>query len=129
MSAARFLIAAVTITLALPVAAVSMARPRVQAGVITFTELTRVADAFIPRGTYLFVHDDEQMKLGGPCTSIYRTGYPQRAMRLVSFHCCPRMNAAAAHHRLVIERDPGISFSVLREYQFAHDGEAHATPF
>lgn len=84
----------------------------------------------IVQGPVLFVHDDEKMARGGPCTSI-RLFEPERgpAEEIAAFHCIPRPREVVS--RFTIRTQPNLELGygcILIEYQFAGDREGHGVP-
>lgn len=103
------------------------AAPAVKWAAVNLTETTMIAGSFVS-GPVVFVHDDDRMARGEPCTSVHRhdpvTG-PGEA--LVSFHCTPRWGTAPDRFTTSLARRPDGP-RVMTEYQFAGDEEAHRIP-
>lgn len=108
-------------------AAPGAATPAVKWAAINFTETVSIAGAFVS-GPVVFVHDDNRMARGEPCTSVHRFD-SQKGLgeEIVAFHCKPRWGKAPEKFTKATTRLPDGP-PVLTEYQFAGDEEAHAVP-
>ena len=103
--------------------------PRRQSAVIYLTEPTLVGSTIV-QGPVLFVHDEERMARGEPCTTI-RLFEPGNGPTesLVSFHCIPTRRPVA--RAFTVRTRPNVTDGigcVLTEYQFAGDSEGHGVP-
>lgn len=126
----RFIVGSLVLlgTLALgAVAARGASNAALKWAVVNLTEPTSIAGAFAS-GPVLFVHDDEKMARGEPCTGVYHF-VPGKGPgeEIVSFHCTPRWGKAPDRFRAAVVRDPAGP-PVLTEYTFAADPEAHGVP-
>ena len=76
----------------------------------------------------MFVHDDEKMARGEPCTSVHRFE-PGKGLgeEIVAFHCKPRWTRAPGQFTTATASRPDGP-PVMTEYQFAGDEEAHGIP-
>ena len=103
--------------------------PRRQSAVIYLNEPTLVGSTIVP-GPVLFVHDEERMARGEPCTTI-RLFEPGNGPTesLVSFHCIPTRRPTARAFTIRTRPNTADGFGcVLTEYQFAGDSEGHGVP-
>ena len=103
------------------------AGPALKWAMVNLTDTTQIADAFVS-GPVVFVHDDDRMARGEPCTSVHR--YDSRkgiGEEIVAFHCKPRWTRAPGRFTAATRRTPDGP-PVLTEYQFAGDTEAHGVP-
>ena len=68
--------------------------PSHQSAIVRFEHPTWVANQMLI-GTYVIVHDEDNMTRGEPCTALYRVGTRTRPREeVVSFHCTPRERKA-----------------------------------
>lgn len=105
----------------------SASSTRKQKALTVFSQPMQVYGVTLAPGEYLFVHDDAAMNRGESCTYIYKGNAPVRDKLVVSFHCTPQERTKATHFIVrSVENVPGTS--VLREFQFKGDTEAHAVP-
>jgi len=84
----------------------------------------------IVEGPVIFVHDDEQMARGEPCTSV-RLFHPQQgpADEIASFHCIPTQRRAVETFTMTTRPNRELGYGcILIDYQFAGDTEAHGVP-
>lgn len=105
----------------------SVAAPAVKWAAVNLTDTTLIAGSFVS-GPVVFVHDDERMARGEPCTTVHRH-VPGKGIgeELVAFHCKPRWGKAPDKFTKAISRKPDGP-PVMTEYQFAGDEEAHRIP-
>jgi hypothetical protein len=105
----------------------STAAPALKWAAVNLPDTTMIAGAFVS-GPVAFVHDDDRMARGEPCTSVHRFD-PVKGIgkEIVSFHCTPRWGKAPASFTKATVRPPDGP-PVLTEYQFAGDEEAHIVP-
>ena len=105
----------------------TIAAPAVKWAAVNLTDTTWIAGAFVS-GPVVFVHDDNKMARGEPCTSVHRFE-PGKGVgeELVAFHCKPRWGKAPSSFTKGVSRMPDGP-PVLIEYQFAGDEEAHLVP-
>ena len=78
----------------------------------------------------LFVHDEERMARGEPCTTIrlFEPGSGPTES-LVSFHCIPTRRPVARAFTIRTRPNTADGFGcVLTEYQFAGDSDGHGVP-
>ena len=108
-------ITAANLTPARQSALIDLARPTIIAGVVA-------------SGQVIFVHDDERMANGEPCTTVYQYQSGKQGKKLVEFMCKPEQADRAEHFTARCAR--GISGpDVLVEYQFKGDTETHGVPW
>ena len=103
--------------------------PRRQSAVIYLNEPTLVGSTIV-QGPVLFVHDEERMARGEPCTTI-RLFEPGNGPTesLASFHCIPTRRPTARAFTISTRPNTADGFGcVLTEYQFAGDSEGHGVP-
>lgn len=101
---------------------------RHQTAIVTFDRPTWVATKILT-GTYIIVHDDDQMIQGGPCTTLYRVGTRTHPLEeAVSFHCIPLERKTAPRFTTTVDSNPALGMDTLLEYQFAGDSEGHGVP-
>jgi hypothetical protein len=109
-------------------AAAETTAPKKERAVITFTEPVKLLDVFL-KGQYMFLHDDQKMAQGEPCSYVYefRNGHAGRLV--ASFHCVPVERTKAEHFTVLLSRR-STAFDVpeLTEYQFAGSTEGHGVP-
>ncbi len=103
------------------------ADPALKWAIVNLKNTTVIAGAFVS-GPVVFVHDDAKMARGGPCTSVHEFDADKGlGKEVVAFHCKPRWTKAPARFtQAITTRADGPS--VMTEYQFAGDEEAHAIP-
>ena len=102
---------------------------RRQSAVIYLNEPTLVGSTIV-QGPVLFVHDEERMARGEPCTTI-RLFEPGNGPTesLASFHCIPTRRPTARAFTIRTRPNTADGFGcVLTEYQFAGDSEGHGVP-
>lgn len=103
------------------------ATPALKWASINLTDTTVIAGTFVS-GPVVFVHDDERMARGEPCTSVHRFDSSKGiGEEIVAFHCKPRWTHAPGKFTAATLRMPDGP-PVLTEYQFAGDTEAHGVP-
>ena len=103
--------------------------PKRQSAVIYLNEPTLIGSTIV-QGPVLFVHDEERMARGEPCTTI-RLFEPGNGPTesLVSFHCIPTRRPTARAFTIRTQPNTADGFGcVLTEYQFAGDSEGHGVP-
>lgn len=105
----------------------TLAAPTLKWAAINLPDTTVIAGAFVS-GPVVFVHDDERMARGEPCTSVHRHE-PGKGLgeELVAFHCTPRWGTAPERFTKALARQADGP-PVMTEYQFAGDAEAHLIP-
>jgi hypothetical protein len=105
--------------------------PGQQSAMVRFERPTWVAGEMLI-GTYVIVHDDNNMTRGEPCTALYRVGTGTRPLEeAVSFHCTPRERKDVSSFTTTVISKPGLgidTFDTLTEFQFAGDSEGHGVP-
>ncbi len=102
--------------------------PRRQQAIVEITEPVKLLGVIL-KGNYLFVHDEEKMAQGAPCSYIYslRDGKPDK---LVASYHCVHMNRQTAGS-FILRLSHRISPTSLREveeFQFAGTGDGHRIP-
>jgi hypothetical protein len=109
------------------VVATTSAAPSVKWAAVNLKDTTSIAGAFVS-GPVVFVHDDDRMARGEPCTSVHRFEPGKGPGEgIVAFHCKPRWTKAPARFTAATASRPDGP-PVLTEYQFAGDEEAHIVP-
>jgi hypothetical protein len=105
--------------------------PSHQSAMVRFERPTWVAGELLI-GTYVIVHDEDNMTRGEPCTVLYRVGTRTRPLdEVVSFHCIPHERKAVPSFTTTIMSNLGRgidTFDTLTEFQFAGDSEGHGVP-
>src|SRR5262245_41879066 len=119
----RTFVGAIAVLASIAVGALSTrtaAAPGIKWALFNLTEPTSIAGTLVS-GPVMFVHDDERMARGEPCTSVHRF-VPGKgpAEELVAFHCKPRWTKAPDTFTSGIHRNP-YGPRVLTSYQFAGD--------
>jgi hypothetical protein len=105
------------------------AAPKRQSAVIYLTEPTLVGSTIV-QGPVLFVHDEERMARGEPCTTIrlFEPGHGPTES-LVSFHCIPTRRPTARAFTVRTRPNTTDGYGcVLTEFQFAGESEGHGVP-
>jgi hypothetical protein len=105
------------------------AAPKRLSAVIYLTEPTLVGSTIV-QGPVLFVHDEERMARGEPCTTI-RLFEPGNGPTesLVSFHCIPTRRPIARAFTIRTRPNTADGYGcVLKEFQFAGESEGHGVP-
>lgn len=101
--------------------------PAVKWAAVNFTDTVMIAGSFVS-GPVVFVHDDERMARGEPCTTVHRLDAVKGAgEEIVAFHCKPRWGKAPSKFTKSTRHQPDGP-PILTEYQFAGDEEAHEVP-
>jgi len=103
--------------------------PKRQSAVVYLSEPTLIGSTIV-QGPVLFVHDEERMARGEPCTTIrlFEPGSGPTES-LVSFHCIPMRRAIARAFTIRTRPNTTDGFGcVLTEYQFAGEAEGHGVP-
>jgi hypothetical protein len=103
--------------------------PKRQSAAIYLTEPTLVGSTIV-QGPVLFVHDDERMARGEPCTTIrlFEPGSGPTES-LVSFHCIPTRRPIARAFTIRTRPNTIDGYGcVLTEFQFAGESEGHGVP-
>ena len=109
------------------VAARTAASPALKWAIVNLKDTTVIAGAFVS-GPVVFVHDDEKMARGGPCTSVHEFDDKKGiGKEIVAFHCKPRWTTAPERFTQATSTRPDGP-KVMTEYQFAGDEEAHGIP-
>lgn len=96
-----------------------------QTGVVDFTQRTKLRDVYLS-GKTLFVHDDEKMARGEPCTSVYSYEGNIKGKLIIEFHCQPveRTKTDRFFVRSLILGAPH-NLPEVQEFQFAGSTEGH----
>ncbi|HXG91045.1 MAG TPA: hypothetical protein VNN73_01590 [Blastocatellia bacterium] len=101
---------------------------RVDRAVVQFTESVKLLDVML-KGEYLFVHDDEKMAQGLPCTYVYAHDKGKQGRLVASFHCIPvQKSDKAERFTVVVEWNAVANLPELVEYRFAGSNEGHKVP-
>ena len=107
--------------------AVSAARRR--SAVVWLKEPTLIVSTII-QGPVMFIHDDDRMARGEPCTTVHLWEPGKgRGEEVASFHCIPTARKAAP--KFIFRTEPNVELGfgcILTEYQFAGDSEGHGVP-
>lgn len=102
--------------------------PKLQKAVVQFTEPVKVLDVIL-KGDYLFVHDEDKMAKGEPCTYIYAYEANKQGKLVASFHCIPTTREVVDHFTVIVSyTSPGAPLPELLEYRFAGSAEGHKVP-
>lgn len=103
------------------------ASPAVKWAAVNLSDTVLIAGTFVS-GPVVFVHDDDRMARGEPCTSVHRFDAKTGAgEEIVAFHCTPRWGKAPERFTKAINRT-AEGLQIMTEYQFAGDEEAHLIP-
>ena len=105
-------------------------QPVIQKAVVEFTEPVKLLGAIL-KGEYLFLHDEDKMSRGEPCTWVYGRGETGKFDKLVvSFHCIPVEREQPAEQFKVIISGMASPFTLpeVVEYRFAGSTEGHQVP-
>jgi hypothetical protein len=99
-----------------------------QTGVVEFSSRVKLRDIYLS-GKYLFVHDDERMARGEPCTEVYEYKDNRKGALVIEFHCKPveRTRSDKFFVRSVM-LGPPHNLPEIREYQFGGSAEGHQVP-
>jgi hypothetical protein len=81
----------------------------------------------LPKGEYLFVHDDAMMARGEACTSVYSLKGNSRKL-MASFHCTPVPRTAVKSFTVRTMQVTPSAIEEFREFQFAGSTESHLVP-
>jgi len=101
---------------------------RMNKAVVEFTEPVKLMDVIL-KGEYLFVHDDEKMAQGLPCTYVYAHDKGKQGRLITSFHCEPvERERKADQFTVIVQWNGATNISELVEYRFAGDTEGHKVP-
>ncbi len=119
--------AAVLTVLAATIAATSR-MPARQSAVVQFARPTIIAGTIIT-GKVVFVHDDNKMMNGEPCTTVYRYEQGREGTKIVEFMCKPTRTARVENFTARCARTGATGPDVLSEYQFGGDTESHGVPW
>ena len=93
--------------------------------VMTFTTPMKLQGVML-KGEYLFVHDDAAMARGEVCTFVYKGTVETPSKLVVKFECTPIPRAKVGSFTVRTNEVAGVS--VLTEYQFEGETEAHGIP-
>ena len=106
----------------------SAAATRLESAVVEFTENVKVREVIL-RGEYLFVHDEEKMAKGEPCTYIYRGKQQDDGKLVASFHCIHVDREMVSEFKATIsKRVTPYDVAELTEIQFAGSKDGHRVP-
>jgi hypothetical protein len=130
----RVIVASVSLVGTLVWATVALSGDRApghQSAMVRFERPTWVAGEILI-GTYVIVHDEDNMTRGEPCTALYRVGTRTRPLEeVVSFHCIPHERKVVPGFTTAVNSNPALgidTFDTLTEFQFAGDSEGHGVP-
>jgi hypothetical protein len=84
----------------------------------------------IVQGPVMFVHDNQKMARGEPCTTIQLFDPARGAIEEIAvFHCIPAPRKVVSTFTIRTQPNVEIGYGcVLTEYQFAGDAEGHGVP-
>ena len=94
---------------------------RVQTAKVEITEPLKLLNVIL-KGDYKFVHDEDKMAKGEPCTYVYDAA----GKLVVSFHCEPVERDRASQFKILVTSSAGLP--EMEEYQFAGSTEGHRVP-
>src|SRR3954454_12514387 len=97
--------------------------------VVYLGQPTRIGNVIV-QGPVLFMHDDDRMARGEPCTTVrlFEPGSGP-SEEVAAFHCIPRRGNAPPRFTMTTEPNARDGFGcVLTSYQFAGDPEVHGVP-
>ncbi|HWO02534.1 MAG TPA: hypothetical protein VNS63_25045 [Blastocatellia bacterium] len=103
---------------------------QIQKAVVEFVEPVKLLGAIL-KGSYLFLHDEQKMARGEPCTWVYGRGESGKFDKLVaSFHCIPVQRDEPAKQFKVTITGVLSPFTLpeVVEYRFAGSTEGHQVP-
>ena|SRR5580765_1018900 len=112
-----------------PVATRGDATPARQWAVSWLSTPTLVGGTIV-QGPVMFVHDEDAMQRGEPCTRVYlfEPGIGPTE-QVTAFHCIPINRKAPRKFTMTTRANTEIGYGcVLIEYQFAGDSTAHGVP-
>jgi hypothetical protein len=97
---------------------------------ITYLKEPTLIGAIIVQGPVLFVHDEEKMARGGPCTSVFLFDpHKGPGEEIATFHCIPKARNVAKQFTIRTKPNTELRYGcILTEYQFAGDAEGHGVP-
>lgn len=122
------ILAAVAVVSSRFAASARVLAPGKQFAVVEFADKVKLMNVLLV-GKYLFVHDDEKMARGEPCTWIYRQTPGQPDELILSFHCRPIERKPVDHFTVTVVRlSDQFDLRELKEYQFAGSNEGHRVP-
>jgi hypothetical protein len=97
---------------------------------ITWLSKPTLVGSTIVQGPVLFVHDEDAMTRGEPCTRVYLFE-PGRGPtdEVTAFHCHPTRRTVARAFTITTRANDEIGYGcVVTEYQFAGDDIGHSVP-
>ena len=99
-----------------------------ESAVAEFAQSVKLGNVLL-RGEYLFVHDEERMAKGQPCTYVYSGKELDEAMLVASFHCIHTDREMVSEFTpTIIKRTTPSDVPELREIQFAGSKDGHRVP-
>ena len=101
--------------------------PRIQKAIVQFAEPVRLLNVTL-KGEYVFVHDEDKMAAGEPCSYVYARENGQQGKLVVSFHCQPIPREPSDQFTITVVPGPNSDLPELVEYRFAHSAEGHKVP-
>ena len=102
--------------------------PRIEKAVVQFTEPVKLQSVIL-KGDYLFVHDEEKMAKGEPCSYVYTYEAGKQGKLVASFHCIPTKREPVDHFTVIVSfTSAGSPLPELLEYRFAGSAEGHKVP-
>lgn len=101
--------------------------PRERA-VVEFNENTKLMGVIL-KGEYVFVHDEERMAKGEPCSYVYKSRNGREGELVTSFHC-QHMERTLAKNFVtrIVKRNIPNELPELQEFQFAGSAAGHRVP-
>jgi hypothetical protein len=111
-----------------PASATQTATPKRESAVVEFSQNVKVQGVLL-RGSYIFVHDEERMARGEPCSWIYRNKNGKEGALVASFHCVHTENAKAKDFTVRLRKN-NTPYEVLEllEFQFKGSTAGHRVP-
>ena len=94
---------------------------------VVFNQPVKLMNVVLPKGEYLFVHDDALMARGEACTFVYSLKSNSRKL-VASFHCTPVPRAVVTSFTVRTTQVTPGAMEEFREFQFAGSTESHLVP-
>src|SRR5262249_20957640 len=75
--------------------------PQIEKAKVRFDDPVKLLDVTL-KGEYLFVHDEDKMARGEPCTYVYTHVAGQEDKLVLSFHCEPVQRQKVDHFTVLV---------------------------